>query len=517
MDPNSSSSTTSGGNDPASAGGVLRRAGSATVAGAKAAAPVVASGAAHSWSFFQQRVMPLLKRLFGRIGDWLATVGWGKFALVAILLLAAAGIATNVLYDEGPVVVIDRKAPKESAKVDIKVGPDGIRIERPGVPKPPSPPKAPEAPRPPGVDAGKGASSVSIDENGLRILSQRNGKPVQVVIDSDGIRVEDAATAPPPVEEPPAVVIERSGAVVIPPEVAADPDKIELALESARQEIESIVQDQVNRKVAREVHTYRERSGDWLMSFVFLMILTGIIVKVVLGGKKRAERRAQVATATAAEESLKRQLVEAQLKMMQAQVEPHFLFNTLASVDYLIETDPPTASKMQKNLIQYLRAALPQMREGSTTLGKEIQLCRSYLEILKFRMEDRLHYTVTVPQGLQSAQFPPMMLQSLVENSIKHGLEPKPEGGSLTISGDIANGKLRVTVADTGLGFAVADQPGTGVGLANVRERLAALYGGAARLGIEANSPAGTIVTIEVPYSFEADEPSFDGAAPRPA
>jgi hypothetical protein len=514
MDPNSSS-TTNGGQDPAAAGGVLRRAGSATVAGAKAAAPVVASGAAHSWSFFQQRVMPVLKRVFGRIGDWLATVGWGKFALVAILLLAAAGIATNVLYDEGPVVVIDRKAPKESAKVDIKVGPDGIRIERPGVPKPPSPPKAPEAPRPPGVDASKGASSVNIDENGLRILSQRNGKPVQVIIDSDGIRVEDAATASPPVEEPPAVVIERSGAVVIPADVAADPDKIELALESARQEIESIVQDQVNRKVAREVHTYRERSGDWLMSFAFLMILTGIIVKVVLGGKKRAERRAQVATATAAEESLKRQLVEAQLKMMQAQVEPHFLFNTLASVDYLIETDPPTASKMQKNLIQYLRAALPQMREGSTTLGKEVQLCRSYLEILKFRMEDRLHYTVTVPQGLQSAQFPPMMLQSLIENSIKHGLEPKPEGGAITISADIVDGRLRVTVADTGLGFAAGSQPGTGVGLSNVRERLAALYGGRARLSIDANHPSGTIVTIDVPYTFETDVPLQ--AAPQPA
>lgn len=109
-----------------------------------------------------------------------------------------------------------------------------------------------------------------------------------------------------------------------------------------------------------------------------------------------------------------------------------------------------------------------------------------------------------------------MMLQSLVENSIKHGLEPKPEGGALTISADIANGRLRVTVADTGLGFAVSAQPGSGVGLANVRERLAALYGGAARLSIEANSPSGTIVTIEVPYSFEADAPSSNGSA-RPA
>jgi Histidine kinase/Histidine kinase-, DNA gyrase B-, and HSP90-like ATPase len=498
----------------------LRRAGAATVAGAKAAAPVVASGAAHSWSYFQSHVMPVLKRAFGRVGDWLATVGWGKFVVVAILMLAAAGIATNVVYNDRPILVVDRKAPKDKVKVDIKVGPDGIRIERPGAPKPPSPPTGPEAPRPPAPPAapgpGKGASAVNIDENGVRILSQRDGKPVQVVIDGSGIRVEDGATAPPPsVEEPPAVVIDRSGAVVIPPDVAADPDKIELALESARKEIETIVQDQVNRNVAREVHTYRERSGDWVMSFVFLMILTGIIVKVVLGGKKRAERRAQVATATAAEESLKRQLVEAQLKMMQAQVEPHFLFNTLASVDYLIETDPPTASKMQKNLIQYLRAALPQMREGSTTLGKEIQLCRSYLEILKFRMEDRLQYSVTVPQGLQSAQFPPMMLQSLIENSIKHGLEPKPEGGAITISADIVDGRLRVTVADTGLGFAAASEPGTGVGLSNVRERLAALYGGRARLSIDANHPSGTIVTIDVPYTFEADAPMQ--ATPQPA
>jgi hypothetical protein len=504
-----------GGPDPDPSSGAFRRAGAATVAGARAAAPDVASGAASVWNYFRTRVVPVLKQIFGRLGDWLATVGWGKFTLVAILLLAAAGIATNVLYSEGPVVVVDRKGKGENVKVDIKVTGEGIRIERPGVP--PSPPKAPDAPRPPLPPAlsDREASTVNIDENGVHIRSQRNGKPVQVIIDSNGIRVEDASNAPlPPAEEPAAVVIDRSGAVVIPPEVAADPGKVEQALESARQEIESIVQEQVNKKVAREVHTYRERSGDWVMSFVFLVILTGIIVKVVLGGKKRAEKRAQVATATAAEESLKRQLVEAQLKMMQAQVEPHFLFNTLASVDHLIETDPPTASKMQKNLIQYLRAALPQMREGSTTLGKEIQLCRAYLEILKFRMEDRLQYAVTVPQGLMSAQFPPMMLQSLIENSIKHGLEPKAEGGAITISADIVNGRLRVTVADTGLGFAAASQPGTGVGLSNVRERLAALYGGRARLSIEANHPSGTIVTIDVPYTFEADIPLEPTAQP---
>ena len=475
---------------------------------------------------------PVIKSAATRIGDWLATVGWGKFFLVAILLWAIAGIGTSILSHEEAVVI---RSPKDRVKVDINVSQDGIRIQAPGTPAAPVLPPPPVPPADPTDTAAKGAAEkgasnpdgaakgkneprnggVTITDKGIRIVADKDGKKVAVVVDDKGVRVEHGRGAAAGGESRGDVVIEGNGSTIrLPPEVAQDPEKFASAIDHARDQIEGIVEDQVNRQVAREVRRYRAKgSGDWLMGIVSLLVLTGVIVKVVLGGKKKAERRAQVATATAAEESLKRQLVEAQLKMMQAQVEPHFLFNTLASVDYLIETDPSTASKMQKNLIQYLRAALPQMREGSTTLGKEVQLCRAFLEILKFRMEDRLQYSVIVPQGLQSAQFPPMMLQSLVENSIKHGLEPKPEGGALTISADIANGKLRVTVADTGLGFAVAGQPGTGVGLANVRERLAALYGGAARLSIEANSPTGTIVTIEVPYAFEANAPAPNGAA----
>jgi hypothetical protein len=466
---------------------------------------------------------PVIKRVSARLGDWLATVGWAKFFLVAILLWAVAGIATNILSDEQSVVIqpnLDR------VKIDINVGEDGVRIQAPTVVPPPVPGPAlpPPPPRPPAeggaTEQGRtpGTGSLSISDKGIRILADKDGKKVAVIVDDKGVRVEQQPDGAAPPAEPGEVVIEGDGRTIqIPKELVQDPEKFAQALDHARDQIESIVEDQIDSQVAREVRRHRVSGGaDWLLGFVTLLVLTGVIVKVVLGGKKKAERRAQVATATAADESLKRQLVEAQLKMMQAQVEPHFLFNTLASVDYLIETDPKTASKMQKNLIQYLRAALPQMREGSTTLGKEVQLCRSFLEILKFRMEDRLQYSVIVPQGLQSAQFPPMMLQSLVENSIKHGLEPKPEGGALTISADIANGKLRVTVADTGLGFAVAAQPGSGVGLTNVRERLAALYGGAARLSIEANSPSGTIVTIEVPYSFETDA-SFTNGAAQPA
>ncbi|MCU0949846.1 MAG: histidine kinase [Burkholderiaceae bacterium] len=359
--------------------------------------------------------------------------------------------------------------------------------------------------------AGKGGpAGVVVDDNGVRIVADDNGRKVTIQIDGRGIRVTEGAPAAAP------TATANGSEVVLDGEAAADPEKMAEAIEAARSKIEEIVSDQVRQQVAQRTRVYQETSSDWFMTVIFLLIVTGIIVKIVLGSKRKAEVRAQAATATAAEEGLKRQLVEAQLKMMQAQVEPHFLFNTLASVDYLIETDPARASTMQKNLIQYLRAALPQMREGSTTLGKELSLCRAYLEILKVRMEDRLQFAITVPQGLSSARFPPMMLQSLVENAIKHGLEPKPEGGALTLTANVSHGMLRVTVADTGLGFGAGGTAGTGVGLANVRERLAALYGGQARLNVEANTPAGTIATIEVPYVIDSGATASAGPGPLP-
>ncbi len=473
--------------------------------GATAASPQAADGPTRAgrWQRVREDIAagarvsaPVIRQASTRFGDWLAGIGWGKFFLLAILLLAFGGILSSVLLERRPMVVVDRTATDaDPVNVVVSVSPEGIRIAPPAPPKPAAPAEAPGASGPRGTGQAESAADragVKVDDKGVRIFSNKDGKRVAITIDEKGVRVEDAGST-------------GGREVVIPPDVAADPEKVTEAIEAAREKIEDIVSEQVSRQVARRTRVYREESGGWLMSLLLVLIVAMIIVKVVLGSKKKAESRAQAATATAAEEGLKRQLAEAQLKMMQAQVEPHFLFNTLASVDYLIETDPARASRMQKNLIQYLRAALPQMREGSTTLGKEIALCRAYLEILKVRMEDRLQFAIAVPQGLASAQFPPMMLQSLVENAIKHGLEPKAEGGSLTISADIANGNLRVTVADTGLGFAPAARPGCGVGLANVRERLAALYGGRARLSIEANTPSGTIATIEVPYAIDPE------------
>jgi LytS/YehU family sensor histidine kinase len=159
---------------------------------------------------------------------------------------------------------------------------------------------------------------------------------------------------------------------------------------------------------------------------------------------------------------------------------------------------------MQRTLIQYLRAVIPQMRDTNltTNLGREVDMVTSYLDLLKMRMEERLTVIMQVPEGLRSAAFPPMMLQSMVENAIKHGLECKPEGGQLAVTAEIVDSRLRVTVADDGVGFGVMPSKGTGLGLSNIRERLKLLHGESGKLHIAANSPSGVIATIEIPYQL---------------
>jgi len=236
-----------------------------------------------------------------------------------------------------------------------------------------------------------------------------------------------------------------------------------------------------------------------LPTLTFVLIVTSLIVKVVAGGKRRAEVAANEAIIAADTEQLERSLLEARMEALQAQIEPHFLFNTLASIDQLIQTDPPRASKMQQSLIRYLRSAMPQMRDGKRpTLGQQVGLSSAFLEIMSVRMEGRLQPVVSVPEGLKSAVFPSMMLQTLVENAIKHGLEPKPEGGRLEISAEIVDGQLAVHVIDNGMGFVPKAEGG--VGLANVRERLKALYNGRAELIIGVPPGGGTSATIKVPY-----------------
>ena len=224
-----------------------------------------------------------------------------------------------------------------------------------------------------------------------------------------------------------------------------------------------------------------------------------VVVAGLLLREKHARDEARLLQAEAEHHRLEKSFLEARLQLMQAQVEPHFLFNTLANVQHLVETDPAAAGRMLQSLIDYLRAALPQMREATTNLGREIDMARAFLEINRVRMGARLDFAIDVPDDLKCRPFPPMMLISLVENAVKHGVDPCCECGSITIRAAEAEGKLKVSVTDTGEG--IRPKKGGGVGLANIRERLKALYGSAAKLVLEENAPRGVVASIEVPAS----------------
>jgi sensor histidine kinase YesM len=235
---------------------------------------------------------------------------------------------------------------------------------------------------------------------------------------------------------------------------------------------------------------------------VFAAFGNGLLISLIFYVKFR-ETRAAAALLEAETERhlLSKQAVEAELKLMQAQIEPHFLFNTLASVQYLTETNPKEASALLGHLIGYLRAALPQLRASSTTLGREAELVEAYLNILKMRIGARLSFEIDIPTELRGHPFPPNLLISLVENAIKHGIEPAAEGGKVVISAWRDGDSMIVTVADTGRGFG-EDSPaaGQGVGLSNIRERLAALYGAHGRFTLEAVAPHGARATLALPF-----------------
>ena len=209
---------------------------------------------------------------------------------------------------------------------------------------------------------------------------------------------------------------------------------------------------------------------------------------------------------------MERQRIEAQLKTLQAQIEPHFLFNTLANLDALIQTDPARARAMLGHLNAYLRATLAATRRETSTLAEEFALLRGYLEVQRIRMGERLRFSLDLPEPLAQADLPPMLLQPLVENAIKHGIEPKVEGGEVKVSAREDKGRLLLEVADNGRGvrgtssdgrgsasgIEDGNTAGTGVGLANVRERLAAAFSGA-QFEAGPNPAGGYTVRLSIP------------------
>ncbi|MGB3461824.1 MAG: histidine kinase [Rhodanobacter lindaniclasticus] len=242
--------------------------------------------------------------------------------------------------------------------------------------------------------------------------------------------------------------------------------------------------------------------SDWLQvdDGVNLENLEAIARAVTLGvaSRRRGEQAAAAQTAT------EKELAIARLSLLQAQVEPHFLYNTLASAQVLVRSDPAGADAMLGHLIQYLRHSLPRTDRALASLGEELERSRAYLAILKIRMGARLNVQIDVPDELLATPLPPMLLQTLVENAIKHGLEPRPGDGTVWIFARRQDGRVAVTVADDGKGFG-AQESGAGIGLKNARERLKLIYAGQASLAIAANFPHGVAATITVPEHYNEE------------
>jgi LytS/YehU family sensor histidine kinase len=214
----------------------------------------------------------------------------------------------------------------------------------------------------------------------------------------------------------------------------------------------------------------------------------------------------RLANARALAEAAQRAAAENQLKLLQSQLEPHMLFNTLANLRVLIGLDPPRAQAMLDRLINFLRATLNASRRDAQPLADEFQQLDDYLALMAVRMGERLAVAFTLPPDLAALPVPPLLLQPLVENAIKHGLEPKVEGGRIEVAARREGPLLRLTVRDTGIGLGAAVNGGTAFGLEQVRTRLSTLFGAQATLTLQAAADAdgGTLVTIQLPLNAAA-------------
>ena len=233
--------------------------------------------------------------------------------------------------------------------------------------------------------------------------------------------------------------------------------------------------------------------------FVITFVCIAIGIPMALGTMVRerdARDRSQTLDLELAKEQLERQTSDAKLALLQAQLEPHFLFNTLANVQELIDTGSPQAAPVFKALIAYLRATMPQLQKASATLGDEVRLVQSYLELMAMRMPDRLRYHFALDEEVLALRFPAMALLTLVENAIRHGVDPSEDGGEVKIGArrDASSGVVNVWVADSGVGMQETSTPGTG--LANLRQRLAVFFGPDSQLDFSEPSGGGLRVDL---------------------
>ena len=245
--------------------------------------------------------------------------------------------------------------------------------------------------------------------------------------------------------------------------------------------------------------------GDWptagiqaLLPRALRWVPIAAIGAIILAGRERARQlSSRLHEIEISRLQLDQEQRALQLQLLRSQIEPHFLFNTLATIRHLQRNDPARGHETLTEFIHYLKASLPAMRASETMLGHELDLVRAYLAVLQVRMGERLRFDIDLPQDLREERVPPFSVATLVENAIKHGLSGMPDGGSISIRAWRDGRRLSVTVSDTGKGLAATS--GTGTGLANLRARLRGLYGEDGTLSLAPNNPHGLVVTFEVP------------------
>lgn len=245
------------------------------------------------------------------------------------------------------------------------------------------------------------------------------------------------------------------------------------------------------------VSVYESAVKDVVRYCLWYLKMGALLLAALLLWRWQAEAARRATEEEVARLETRRDADELRLRQLRNQIEPHFLINTLASAKELARRDTVAARGMLRDLADYLAIALSGVRMASRVVRDELELARVYLEILAVRMDGRLRVEIDVPDDLRDAPMPPLVLLTLVENAIKHGISPRDVGGRIQVSLRRQDGDLVVRVADDGRGF--SGQSGTGIGLANTRARLAALYGGKAALDLGANPGGGVVATLRVP------------------
>jgi hypothetical protein len=243
----------------------------------------------------------------------------------------------------------------------------------------------------------------------------------------------------------------------------------------------------------------KQVTGYAMLTFTGLLFAPWIAVGAMLK-QRDAFAREQAFAFELEKSALERNALDARLRLLQAQVEPHFLFNTLANVQALVDAGSPQASKVLASLIAYLRAAVPRMHEASTTLGQELELVRAYLELMRMRMPDRLQFALHIDPAATGLRCPPMTLLTLVENAVRHGIDPSEEGGRIEVDVWLREGRCLVRVTDTGVGLKLTGG-GLGTGLSTLRERLQLAFGETAQLRLSEVEPHGVCAEVDVPAS----------------